>query len=169
MNRMDEPPKPAATTNRLQAAIAALAGLAIIGHLLLRLAPIEVSVLGVPLPQFPLVLAMLVGGLPLVAALVVKLLRLEFGSDLLAGLSIVTSALLGEWLAGTLVVLMLSGGEALEGYAVRRASSALTALARRMPAVAHSRRGGSVEDVRLSGVAGGALVVGSPHETCTVG
>jgi hypothetical protein len=40
-------------------------------------------------------------------------------------MSIVTAALLGEYLAGALVVLMLSGGEALEGYAVRSASSVL--------------------------------------------
>ena len=55
-----------------------------------------------------------------------------------------TAVLLGEYLAGTFVVLMLSGGEALEGYAVRRASSALRALAGRMPAVAHRRRDGRI-------------------------
>src|SRR5206468_2640743 len=38
--------------------------------------------------------------------------RREFGSDLLAGISIVASVLLGEYLAGSVVVLMLSGGEA---------------------------------------------------------
>ncbi len=57
----------------------------------------------------------------------------DFGSDLLAGISIVTSVLLGEYLAGTLVVLMLSGGESIEGLAVRSAASVLQALARRMP------------------------------------
>ena len=62
---------------------------------------------------------------PLVAGLVIRLVRFEFSSDLLAGISIVTSVVLGEYLAGTLVVLMLSGGQALEAYAVRRASSAL--------------------------------------------
>ena len=64
----------------------------------------------------------------------------EFGSDLLAGISIVTSVLLGEDLAGAFVVLMLSGGETLEEFAAGRASSVLAALARRMPAVAHRRR-----------------------------
>ncbi len=51
----------------------------------------------------------------------------EFGSDLLAGLSIVTSAVIGEYLAGSIVVLMLSGGTALEQYATRRASAVLGA------------------------------------------
>src|SRR5581483_2000689 len=97
-----------------------------------------------------------------------KLAHGEFGSDLLAGISIVTSVILGEYLAGTLVVLMLSGGETLEAYAVRRASSALAALARRMPAAAHRSRGGALEDVPLDAVAVGDLVVVFPHETCPV-
>lgn len=41
-------------------------------------------------------------------------LAVVFGADLLAGVSILTSVVLGEHLAGALVVLMLSGGEALE-------------------------------------------------------
>jgi len=47
--------------------------------------------------------------------------------------------LLHEYLAGSLVVLMLSGGAALEHYAVRKASSVLEALAKRMPSVAHRK------------------------------
>ncbi len=43
-----------------------------------------------------------------------RLLKREFGSDLLGGISIITSLLLGEYLAGSIIVLMLSGGEALE-------------------------------------------------------
>ncbi len=96
------------------------------------------------------------------------MVRGQFGSDLLAGISIITSVILGEYLAGTLVVLMLSGGEALEAYAVRRASSALDALARRMPSVAHRSRGGSIVDVPLDAVAVGDLVIVFPHETCPV-
>jgi cation transport ATPase len=86
--------------------------------------------------QVPLWCAYLFGGIPLVWGLLVKLWRREFGSDLLAGLSIVTALLLGEYLAGTLVILMLSGGEAIEAFAVRHASSVLAALAKRVPSVA---------------------------------
>jgi heavy metal translocating P-type ATPase len=100
--------------------------------------------------------------------LLLKLCRREFGSDLLAGISIVTSAVLGEYLAGTLVVLMLSGGEALEAYAVRSASSVLAALARRMPSVAHRKQGGQLADVALGAVAVGDTVVVFPHEICPV-
>src|SRR5262249_19662041 len=83
-----------------------------------------------------------------------------------AGISIVTSLLLDEWLAGALVVLMLSGGEALEAYAVRSASSVLKALARRMPALAHRKLNGEVTDVGLDQVAVGDTLVVFPPEFC---
>jgi heavy metal translocating P-type ATPase len=75
---------------------------------------------------------------------------------------------LGEYLAGTLVVLMLSGGEALENYAVKNASSALDALARRMPTRAHRTVDGHMEDIALDDVAVGDMLVVMPHETCPV-
>ena len=52
--------------------------------------------------------------------------------------------ILGEYLAGTLVVLMLSGGETLEAYAVRSASSVLEALAKRMPSIAHRKQDSTI-------------------------
>lgn len=116
----------------------------------------------------PLLIALAFGGLPLVVDLSLKALRREFGSDLLAGLSIITAVLLGEYLAGTLVVLMLSGGEALEGYAIRSASSVLNALANRMPSQAHRKRGTEVVDVPLAEIAIGDELVVFPHEICPV-
>jgi heavy metal translocating P-type ATPase len=92
----------------------------------------------------------------------------EFGSDLLAGISIVTSVILGEYIAGALVVLMLSGGSALEEYAMRRASSVLDALAKRMPSIAHRRSGVSMVDVAADEVRAGDEVVVLPHELCPV-
>ena len=106
------------------------------------------------------------GRLPLVVGLLRSVARGEFGADLLAGISIVTSILLGEYLAGTLVVLMLSGGQALEAYAVRKASAVLAALAGRMPAVAHRKDGGTVADVSLDAVTVGDALVVFPHEVC---
>src|SRR5581483_7955816 len=74
----------------------------------------------------------------------------------------------GEYLAGSLVVLMLSGGEALEAYAVRSASSILEALARRTPTVAHLKTNGNLADVPLARVAVGDTVVVLPHEISPV-
>ena len=118
--------------------------------------------------DLPLLCVLVVGGGPLVVELAVKLFRRQFGSDLLAGISIVTSALLGEYLAGALVVLMLSGGETLEGFAVRSASSVLEALANRMPSIAHRKVNGQMNDVQLGEVAIGDALIVLPHEICPV-
>jgi len=118
--------------------------------------------------RIPLIVCLLVGGMPLVAELGYKALRRQFGSDLLAGISIVTALLLDEYLAGSIVVLMLSGGEALEDYAVANASGVLKALAKRMPAVAHVKSDGSLTDVPLDEVKVGDHVTIFPHETSPV-
>src|SRR5262245_55566934 len=156
-------------SRKAESLIAVFSLVAIALHLLLRFGMATIPVgHGLRLDHLPLLAALLFGGVPLVLGLVVKLLRREFGSDLLAGISIVTSVLLGEYLAGTLVVLMLSGGEALEAYAVRSASSVLEALARRMPSVAHRRHDGRIVDVALEEVAVGDSLEIFPHEICPV-
>lgn len=104
--------------------------------------------------------------MPLLVALLRQALRREFGSDLLAGLAIVTSVLLGEYLMATVVVLMLSGGQALEGYATRRASSVLDALARRNPTSAHRRVDEHLVDIPLDDIRVGDVLVVLPHEIC---
>jgi heavy metal translocating P-type ATPase len=142
----------------------------IVFHLVLRFGvKTAAEVYGFPLSELPLIASLVFGGVPLVVDLAIKLFRFEFGSDLLAGISIVTSVLLDEYLAGSLVVLMLSGGEALEEYAVRSASSVLEALAKRMPSVAHLKKNnGEVVDMPLDGVRIGDTLVVFPHEICPV-
>ncbi len=147
-----------------QLAIAALAIVAIVLYLLLRFAFSQSE----QIANWPLWIALALGGTPLVLELAIKMLRREFGSDLLAGISIVTSVILGEYLAGTIVVLMLSGGEALEAYAVRSASSVLAALAKRMPRTAHRKQAGQTVDIELDQVAIGDLLVVFPHDICPV-
>ena len=143
-------------------AISALTILAILVHLALRF--------GFHTPpgtyQIPLLATLALGGLPLLYDLLRKLLKLEFGSDLLGGISIVTSVLLGEYLAGSIIVLMLSGGEALESYALRSASSVLAALAKRMPSIAHRKGPAEMLDVALAEIAVGDTLVIYPHEIC---
>jgi heavy metal translocating P-type ATPase len=123
---------------------------------------------GLALAELPLVAMLVAGGVPLVWNLLAKLSAGVFGADLLAGISIVTSIVLGEYLAGVLVVLMLSGGEALESRAVSRAGDVLNALARRMPTLAHRKSAAGLTDVALSEVAVGDLIVVLPHEICPV-
>jgi len=118
--------------------------------------------------QIPLLVALVFGGLPLLFDLFQKLLKREFGSQLLGGISIITSVLLGEYLAGSIIVLMLSGGEALESYALRSASSVLAALAKRLPSIAHRKRETQIVDVELNEVAVGDTLVLYPHDICPV-
>ncbi|MEZ6132184.1 MAG: heavy metal translocating P-type ATPase [Planctomycetaceae bacterium] len=149
---------------RRQLVIAVLAVVAIAVHLGLSSYAAEPS----HRVNLPLYAALVFGGVPLVWDLLKKLARRDFGSDLLAGISIVTAAILGEYLAGTLVVLMLSGGEALEAYAVRSASSVLQALSKRMPSIAHRRTNSLVEDVPLDDIRIGDVLLVFPHEVCPV-
>ncbi len=144
--------------------IAALAVVGIVTHLVLRFGFHTSS----STFQIPLWITLGVGGVPLVFELLRKLLKREFGSDLLGGISIITSVLLGEYLAGSIIVLMLSGGAALESYALRSASSVLAALAKRMPSVAHRKRDSEIVDVELAEVAIGDTLVIYPHDICPV-
>lgn len=159
-SRVDK--KPSTWTEPTVIALLALA--AILVHLVLR------YLFKVPelVWQVPLVVALIAGGLPLIIRLTRKLFHREFGSDHLAGISIITSVLLGEYLVGVIVILMLSGGTALEEFASRRASSVLDALARRMPQVAHRKLGASVSDVKLADITIGDTLVVFPHEICPV-
>jgi cation transport ATPase len=142
--------------------IAAAAVLGIVAHLIARyglhLSPRICNV--------PLLVILLIGGAPLLWDLLRRMLKGEFGSDLLAGLSISASAILGEYLAGSIVVLMLSGGTALEHYATRRASAVLAALAKRMPSVAHRFDAGQISDITLDQVNLGDQLIVFPHEIC---
>lgn len=67
----------------------------------------------------------------------------QFGIDILAVTAIVSTVLVGEYIASMIVVLMLAGGTALEDYAAGRAKGELTALLERVPQTAHRERNGS--------------------------
>lgn len=144
--------------------IAGLTLLAILLHLILRYgtaSPPRVALL-------PLIVALIIGGIPLVFELAKKLLKREFGSDLLAGVSILAAVVLAQYLVAAIVVLMLSGGAALEFYATAKASSVLDALAKRVPSIAHRRDGSAISDVKLEQIRVGDVLTVFPHEICPV-
>jgi heavy metal translocating P-type ATPase len=118
--------------------------------------------------DIPLIIVGILMGVPLVVQVFLKLLRHDFGADFLAIIALMTGLWLGEYLAAVLIILMLSGGQVLESYAMRKASSALRALADRMPSVAHRKNGDAVEEIKLSDIAIGDLIVVFPHETAPV-
>jgi heavy metal translocating P-type ATPase len=88
----------------------------------------------------------------------------RFAADLVAMLAIVTALLLGEPLAGLIVVLMQTGGEALERYAQGRASAAVRELEAAAPRLAHRMVGGAVEDVSAELIAVGDELLLRPGE-----
>ena len=118
--------------------------------------------------NLPLFAVLLVGGIPMVWQLLKKLAKRQFGSDLLAGVSILTAIFLQEYLVAAIVVLMLSGGEALEEFATARASSVLDALARRVPSVAHHKEADRLVEVKLADIRIGDELTILPHEICPV-
>ena len=96
------------------------------------------------------------------------ILRGHWGLDILAVTAIVATVLVGEYIAALLVVLMLTGGEALEDYASRRAKRELDALLTRAPQLAHRMQGDRIVDVRADEVRPGDVLLVRPSEIVPV-
>ncbi|WP_353807294.1 heavy metal translocating P-type ATPase [Agromyces sp. SYSU T00194] len=96
------------------------------------------------------------------------LLRGHWGLDLLAVTAIVATVVVGEYVAALIVVLMLTGGEALEDYAGRRAKRELDALLARAPQHAHRVDGDRFVDVPVDEVRPGDLLLVRPSELVPV-
>jgi cation transport ATPase len=96
---------------------------------------------------------------PLTGSVARTLLRRDLGVDAIALVSMVGALVLGEYLAGAVVALMLAGGNALEETANRRARRELTSLVERAPRVALVRRGDAVAEAPVEGVVAGDVVV----------
>ncbi|SDK26138.1 heavy metal-(Cd/Co/Hg/Pb/Zn)-translocating P-type ATPase [Cryobacterium psychrotolerans] len=99
-----------------------------------------------------------------------QLRRGSFGIDFLAITAIVATVLVGEYIATLIIVLMLSGGAALEDYAVSRAKRELDSLLKRAPQIAHRVRDGQgeVEDVPAGRVQVGDVILVRPAEIVPV-
>jgi heavy metal translocating P-type ATPase len=108
------------------------------------------------------------GGAPLVWQTLRGMLAGRFAADVVAMLAIVTSFALGQYFAGAVIVLMQSGGEALEAYAMGRASASLEALLERAPRIAHRTRDDGLEDVPVEAVRVGDVLVIKPGELVPV-
>lgn len=90
--------------------------------------------------------------IPLWYEIISNILRRNFGVDLVAGLALATSLIFGEYLPGVIVLLMLSGGEALESYAMNRARRALSELLNLIPQKTHVKKDNGVIDVDSSDI-----------------
>ena len=96
--------------------------------------------------------ALAITGLPVLVRTLAAVLRGNFATDVVAALAIGSSLALREPFAGLVVVLMQTGGEALERYAEGRASAAVRALEDAAPRVAHRVVQGGEDDIAVDAI-----------------
>ncbi|MBX7444546.1 MULTISPECIES: heavy metal translocating P-type ATPase [unclassified Arthrobacter] len=93
----------------------------------------------------------------------------RWGIDLLALMAVASTIAVGEYLAALVVILMLTGGEALENFAQGRAARELRSLLDRAPRFAHRESAAAVlDDVPIGDVAPGDVLVVRPSELVPV-
>ncbi len=97
-------------------------------------------------------IALLITSIPLLTQTAREALRANFATDAVAALAIITAILLDHPIPGLVIVLMQSGGEALEEMAQRRASRALEELQSSAPRVAHRESDTGLVDVPVADV-----------------
>lgn len=91
-------------------------------------------------------------GAPVVWRTMRGILAGKWAADVVATLAILTALALRHPLAGLIVVLMQTGGEALERYAAGRASAAVRDLEAAAPRTAHRYRDREVEDIPVDDI-----------------
>ena len=107
---------------------------------------------------------LVVTSIPILWSTVRGMFRGRFAADLVASLAVIASALLGQPVIGLVIVLMQSGGEALERFAEGRASDALRALEDAAPTILHRLTGDIIEDVDVNAVRKGDMILVRPGE-----
>ena len=108
--------------------------------------------------------ALVVLGVPVVWRTLRGVLRGQFASDLVAMLAIVVAIATMQPLAGLVIVLMQTGGEALERYAEGRASNAVRELEAAAPRIAHRMVGDAVSDIAVDAIVVGDRLLVRPGE-----
>lgn len=111
---------------------------------------------------------LILGGLPIAFQTIRGMFHGEFASDIVAMLAIITAIIMNEAFAGAVVVLMQSGGEALEKYGLRRASTSLEELLKRAPRFAFRKNNGSLDQIDVQEVRQGDILVVRPGDLVPV-
>ncbi len=96
---------------------------------------------------------------PLTVSIARTLAAGRVGVDAIALIAMAGALAVGQYLAGAVIALMLSGGNALEASASRRARQELTALLERMPTIAHRRVDSGWEEVAVGELGVGDTVL----------
>ena len=111
---------------------------------------------------------LVIGGAPIVWQTLRGMLKGKFASDVVAMLAILAAVALNQAFAGVIVVLMQSGGEAIEDYGLKRASSSLDALLARAPRFALRKNETGLEQIDVTRVMVGDVLVVRPGDLVPV-
>ena len=96
------------------------------------------------------------------------LLKGEIGVDIIALLAMIGALVLGQYLAGAIIAVMLASGMALEQYAIARARRELSSLISRAPRIAHRGSADHYADVAVQDVRIGDVLMVKPGEVVPV-
>ena len=122
-------------------------------------------------PLFAQVLVTVVGAVVALTMFIgmIKTLRSgKYGVDLLAILAVVATLAVSEYWAAMVILVMLTGGDALEDYAAKKANTELKALLDNSPQVAHVITTDGSQDVKVDAVQVGQHVLVKPGELVPV-
>ncbi|MEM0140612.1 MAG: heavy metal translocating P-type ATPase [Thermoplasmatales archaeon] len=111
---------------------------------------------------------LIIGGIPVVAKTVIGLVKGKLAADVIATLAIITAIATDEAFAEIIIVLMQTGGEAIDDYVFRRASSSLEELISRSPRIARRKSGNVVEEVSIDKVHVGDVLTVRPRDLVPV-
>jgi len=106
--------------------------------------------------------------LPLLYGMLQDIRDGTYGVDILAATAIGTAVIMQEYWTASVIILMLTGGEALEKYAGHRAKTELEALLHRAPQKARILRGRKEINVKASEVTKGDKLLIRPGELVPV-
>ncbi len=119
-------------------------------------------------------IALIGGGVPICYQTLKGAVKGHFASDIVAMLAIITALFLGQAFAGAIVVLMQSGGESIERFGFKKASSSLKELLQRAPQKAQRKKrsdhslSDTLEEIHVKEVKVGDLLIVRPGEMVPV-
>lgn len=111
---------------------------------------------------------LIIGGAPIIWQTIRDMLHRHFASDIVALLAIVAAILMNDAFPGLVIVLMQSGGKALEDHAFKKASYSLDALLAHSPRFAHRKKDHDLEEINVSDVMVGDLLLVRPGDLVPV-
>lgn len=106
----------------------------------------------------------IIGVMPFVLEMIQNLKKGNYGVDLIAVVGIISGLLMGEYIASALILLMLSGGELLEDYAIKTAKKEVSDLINNVPTVAHIKQQDAIKDISVDEVKVGSLILVKVNE-----